>query len=76
MKKADKKVTISTINSIQAKLRKVHKLKVRYDWSLEAIMIPKMKLCLQDGTFSSTGETKSTILQNSNTTSSKVYPTT
>ena len=46
-KRGDKKVTISTINSIQAKLRKVHKLKVKDDWSLEAIMIPKMKLCLQ-----------------------------
>ena len=33
-KKADKKVTISTINSIKAKLRKVHKLKVRNNWSL------------------------------------------
>ena len=43
-KRGDKKVTISTINSIQAKLRKVYKLKVNEDWSLEAIMIPKMKL--------------------------------
>ena len=41
-KRGDKKVTISTINSIQAKLRKVHKLKVKDDWSLEAIMIPKI----------------------------------
>ena len=46
-KKGNKKVTISTINSIQAKLRKVYKLKVKEDWSLEAIMIPKMKLRLQ-----------------------------
>ena len=46
-KRVDKKLTISTINSIQAKLRKVHKLKVKDDWSLEAIMIPKMKLRLQ-----------------------------
>ena len=38
---------ISTINSIQAKLRKVHKLRVNDNWSLEAIMIPKMKLCLE-----------------------------
>ena len=37
----------TTINSIQAKLRKVYKLKVNDDWSLEAIMIPKMKLQLQ-----------------------------
>ena len=43
-KRGDKKVTISTINSIQAKLRKVYKLKVSDEWSLEAIMIPKMKL--------------------------------
>ena len=46
-KRGDKKVTISTINSIQAKLRKVYKLKVNDDWSLEAIMIPKMRLRLQ-----------------------------
>ena len=46
-KRGDKKVTISIINRIQAKLRKVHKLKVNDDWSLEAIMIPKMKLWLQ-----------------------------
>ena len=43
-KKGNKKVIISTINSIQAKLRKLYKLKVKEDWSLEAIMIPKMKL--------------------------------
>ena len=43
-KRGDKKVTISTINSIQAKLRKVYKLKVSDEWSREAIMIPKMKL--------------------------------
>ena len=46
-KKADKKVTISTIDSIQAKLRKIHKLKVKDGWSLEAIMIPKIKLRLK-----------------------------
>ena len=40
-KRDNKKVTISTINSIQAKLRKVYKLKVNDDWSLEAIMIPE-----------------------------------
>ena len=43
-KRGDKKVTISTINSIQAKLRKVYKLKVNDDWCLEVIMVPKMKL--------------------------------
>ena len=46
-KRGDKKVTIITINSIQAKLRKVHKLKVKDDWSLEVIKIPKIKLHLQ-----------------------------
>ena len=30
--RGDKKVTISTINSIQAKLRKVYKLKVSDEW--------------------------------------------
>ena len=38
-----KKVTISTINNIQAKLRKVCKLKVNNDWSLETILFPQMK---------------------------------
>ena len=42
-KKGNKKVTISTIISIQAKLRKVYKLKSN-DWSMEAIMIPNIKL--------------------------------
>ena len=46
-KKANKKVMISTVNSVQAKLRKVHRLKVGEDWSPEAIMIPNMKLRLQ-----------------------------
>ena len=46
-RKGHKKVTISTINSIQAKLRKVYKLKVKEAWSLEAIMIPKMKIRLR-----------------------------
>ena len=46
-KRGNKKVTISTINSIQAKLRKVYKLKVSEDWLPEAIMILKMKLRLQ-----------------------------
>ena len=43
-KRGNKKVTISTINSIQAKLRKVYKLKINDDWWLEAIMILQMKL--------------------------------
>ena len=38
---------MSTINSIQAKCRKVYKFKVSEKWSLEAIMISAMKICLQ-----------------------------
>ena len=45
--KKDKRVTMSTINSMQAKLRKVCKLKVSEKWSLEAIMISTMKIQLQ-----------------------------
>ena len=45
--KGNKKITISTINSIQAKLRQVYKLKIKEGWSMEAIMIPNMKLRLQ-----------------------------
>ena len=43
----NKKVTISTINSMQAKLRQVYKLALNDGWSMEAIMIPNMKLQLQ-----------------------------
>ena len=43
----NKKVTISTINSMQAKLRQVYKLNLNDGWTMEAIMIPKMKLQLQ-----------------------------
>ena len=43
-KKGNKKVTVSTINSIQAKLRQVYKLQLKYGMSMEAIMIPNMKL--------------------------------
>ena len=46
-KRGNKKVTISTINSIQAKLRQVYKLVLNDGWSMEAIMIPSMKLRLQ-----------------------------
>ena len=45
--RGNKKVTISTINSIQAKLRQVYKLVLNDGWSIEAIMIPNMKLRLQ-----------------------------
>ena len=40
----NKKVTISTINSMQAKLRQVYRLNLNDGWTMEAIMIPKMKL--------------------------------
>ena len=46
-KRGNKKVTISTVNSIQAKLRQVYKLTLNDGWSIEAIMIPTMKLQLQ-----------------------------
>ena len=46
-KEGNNKVTISTINSIQAKLRQIYKLKLKDGWSMEAIMIPNMKLQLQ-----------------------------
>ena len=40
----NKKVTISTINSMHAKLRQVYRLNLNDGWTMEAIMIPKMKL--------------------------------
>ena len=46
-KRGNKKVTISTINSIQAKIRQVYRLALNDGWSMEAIMIPNMKLRLQ-----------------------------
>ena len=46
-KRGNKKVTISTINSIQAKIRQVYKLVLNDGWSMEAIMIPSMRLRLQ-----------------------------
>ena len=46
-KKGNKKVTISTINSIQAKLRQVYSLSLKEGWTMETIMIPNMKLRLQ-----------------------------
>ena len=47
-KRGNKKITISTINSIQAKLRQVYKLVLNDGWSMEAFMIPNIKLRLQD----------------------------
>ena len=46
-KKGNKKVTISTINSVQAKLRQVYRLSLQDGLAMEAIMIPNMKLRLQ-----------------------------
>ena len=46
-KRGNKKVTISTINSIQVKIRQVYKLALNDGWSMEAIMIPNMRLRLQ-----------------------------
>ena len=43
----NKKVTISTINSMQAKLRQVYILNLNNGWTMEAIMIHQMKLQLQ-----------------------------
>ena len=43
-KRGNKKVTISTINSIQAEIRQVYRLTLNDGWSMEAIMIPTMKL--------------------------------
>ena len=43
-KRGNKKDTISTINSIRAKLRQVYRLALNDGWSMEAIMIPNMKL--------------------------------
>ena len=40
-------MTISTINSIQAKLKQVYRLNLKDGWAMEAIMIPNMKLRLQ-----------------------------
>ena len=45
-KRGNKKVTISTINSIQAKIRQVYNLVLNDGWSMEAIMIPSMRLRL------------------------------
>ena len=39
-KKWNKKVTISNINSIQAKLRQVYSLSLKEGWAMEAIIIP------------------------------------
>ena len=46
-KSRNKNVTISIINSIQAKIRQVYRLTLNDGWSMEVIMIPTMKLRLQ-----------------------------
>ena len=44
---ADKKVTISTINSTKAKLRRVHTLTLGDGLQLDAVIIPNLQLTLQ-----------------------------
>ena len=46
-KRGNKNVTISTINSNQAKIRQVYKLVLNDGWSMKAIVIPIMRLRLQ-----------------------------
>ena len=46
-KLADKKVTISTVNSAQAKLRKIYTLTLGDDIQVDAILIPNLHLQLQ-----------------------------
>ena len=46
-KRGNKKVTFSTTNNIQAKMRQVYRLALNDGWPMEAIMIPNMKLPLQ-----------------------------
>ena len=56
-KRGNKKVTMSTINSIQAKIRQVYKLVLNDGLSMEAIMIPSMRLLLQLKSFLKHGKT-------------------
>ena len=46
-KQADRRVTISTINSAKAKLRRIHTLTLAPGSKLDAILIPKLRLRLQ-----------------------------
>ena len=46
-KEERKKIAISTINSVQTRLIQVCKLNLKNDQTIEAIMIPNMKLQLQ-----------------------------
>ena len=46
-KPADKRVTISTVNSTKAKLRRIHTLALGDDFQLDAVLIPNLRLSLQ-----------------------------
>ena len=46
-KLADRRVTISTVNSAKAKLRKIYTLSLKKDIKLDAILIPNMRLNMQ-----------------------------
>ena len=46
-KPADKRVTISTVNSTKAKLRRIHMLALGDDFQLDAVLIPNLRLSLQ-----------------------------
>ena len=45
-KQADRRVTISTINSVKEKLRRIHTLTIGPGLNLDAIIIPKLRLRL------------------------------
>ena len=46
-KPADKRVTISTVNSTKAKLRRIHTLTLGGELQLDAVLIPNLRLNLQ-----------------------------
>ena len=46
-KPADKRVTISTVNSTKAKLRRIHTLALGDELQLDAVLIPNLRLNLQ-----------------------------
>ena len=50
VKEESKKIAISTINSVQTRLVQVCKLNLKNDQTIEALMIPNMKLQLQPQT--------------------------
>ena len=46
-KPADRKVTISTVNSTKAQLRRIHTLTLGDDFQLDAVLIPNLRLHLR-----------------------------